>query len=132
MVDRRIIEHEVGIAIHQILLDVSVALALLHQLKHLVTQIAREVGVGVGEVFILANEAAQFAGEVLEAQFFSVVAKGERIDRLRCGDAHKGDQHKQNGSAQSLHHYGASFCNASITGFNCCAITSGVNGPMRL
>ncbi len=98
--ERRLVQHEIGIARHQVLLDLVVALALLHQLEHFQAQVAGEVGVGVGKVLVLADQAAQLLGEVLEAQLLRVVLERQRFDRAAGGEggAGKRQQHHQQGA----------------------------------
>ena len=61
-VQRRIVEHEIAVTRGQPRLDLGVALAGLHLLEHVAAQIRRERRVGIGEAFVLADEAAQLLG----------------------------------------------------------------------
>ena len=66
--DRRLVQHEVAIARDQVLLDLGVALALKRQLAHFAAQVFGQRRRRIGQRLVLADEAAQFLLEVLEAR----------------------------------------------------------------
>src|SRR5579859_6605048 len=67
--ERRPVEHEVAVAVHEVVDDLPLAPARLELLADLPAQVEREVGVGIGERLVLAYEAAQLLGERHHALF---------------------------------------------------------------
>jgi hypothetical protein len=71
--ERRVVEHEVVVARDQVVLDLVVAFSTLHHVVDLLAQILGQVGIGVGQVLILADQAAQLLCELLETDFLGAV-----------------------------------------------------------
>src|SRR5207237_7267361 len=59
----RTVQHEVAVAVGHVLADLVGRHALEQQLAHFLAQVDGEVGVRIGDRLVLADEAAQFAGD---------------------------------------------------------------------
>src|SRR5690606_13149629 len=105
------------------------ALALLHHVENLPAQLLGEIGVRRQQAFVLADHAAQLAGQVLEAVALRVVPERQRIDREGGGAEGKRQRNEHDGE-QALHVPAPS--SARIFGSSSLAITAGVKGPMCL
>ena len=73
---------------------------LAQHVAHLVAQVDREVGVGVGNGLVLAHQAAQLGGDAQHLRFQLGVGRGQR----RVGGVHgRGQAQRQQGKQEFRH-----------------------------
>ncbi|MNL53271.1 hypothetical protein D3C87_1765040 [compost metagenome] len=66
-VETRVEQHILAVAVHDILLDLCIAVASHQPLPHQHAQVAREIGIAVIDGLVLAHQAPQALGDVTRA-----------------------------------------------------------------
>jgi hypothetical protein len=79
----RLVEHEIAVTLHQKPHDLLVALAGRDLLAHLLAKVARQLGVGIGERLVLADQATQLFLELPDALFVLCISLQRKEEAAR-------------------------------------------------
>src|SRR5512137_495114 len=123
-IERRLVEHEVAVAVDHEVDDLAVGLARLDLLVDLPAQVDGEFGVRLGDRLVLADEAAQLRGDVDRA----LRGHGVEVGRRGVGGKDRERQRQHQQGEKSLHDRRSS----SIIGSIFVVQTSSLIGPICL